>query len=162
MEVGRRSRRILHAYPHGDPDMLHPNTYDKSISPVIQKSEKADYSIPRAWRLVQLLSMMSKWIKSVIATRLLYYATKHRLTPLNQVRAMPVKSTRRRNMYSSRYSRSEQLQPLHHLRHDRMLRQSQPQQATSGTMEQGYTATNMKMGIVGKQTRDQDESRQIH
>jgi len=36
---------------------------------------------------------MGKWIEKVIATRLLYYATKHRLIPLNQFSAMPGKST---------------------------------------------------------------------
>jgi len=36
---------------------------------------------------------MGKWIKKIIATRLLYYATNHRLIPPNQFGAMPGKST---------------------------------------------------------------------
>ena len=71
----------------------HPNTYHRSISPTLQKPGKADYSNPRAWRLVNLLSTMSKWIEKVIAMRLLYYATKHRLIHPNQFGAMPGKST---------------------------------------------------------------------
>ena len=55
----------------------HPNTYHRSISPALQKPRKADYSNPRVWRVVHLLSTMGKWIEKVIATRLLYYATKH-------------------------------------------------------------------------------------
>ena len=57
----------------------HPNTYHRSISTALQKPGQADYSNPRAWRLVHLLITMDKWIEKVIATRLLYYATKHRL-----------------------------------------------------------------------------------
>jgi len=71
----------------------HLNEYHQSISPALQKPGKADYSNPRAWRLVHLLSTMGKWIEKVIATRLLYYATSHRLIPPNQFGAMPGKST---------------------------------------------------------------------
>ena len=69
----------------------HPN--HKSISPALQKSDKANHSSLHAWRLVHLLSMMGKWVEKVIATRSLYYATKHRLIPPNQFGAMPGKST---------------------------------------------------------------------
>jgi len=71
----------------------HPSAYHRSISPAVQKPGKAHYSNPRAWRLVHLLSTMGKWIEKFIATRLLYYAMKHRLIPLNQFGAMPGKST---------------------------------------------------------------------
>ena len=57
----------------------HPSTYHRSISPALQKPGKADYSNPRAWRLVHLLSTIGKWIEKVIATRLLYYATQRNI-----------------------------------------------------------------------------------
>ena len=71
----------------------HPNLYHQSISPTLQKLGKADYSNPRAWRLIHLLSTMGKWIEKVVVTRLLYYATKHGLVLPNQFGAMPGKST---------------------------------------------------------------------
>jgi len=58
----------------------------------LQKPGKADYSNPRAWRLVHL-STMGIWIEKIIATRLLYNAMKHRLIPPNQFGVMPGKST---------------------------------------------------------------------
>jgi len=64
----------------------HPSTYHRSISPTLQTHGKADYSNPHAWRLIHLLSTMGKWIEKVIATR-------HRLIPSTQFRAMPGKST---------------------------------------------------------------------
>jgi hypothetical protein len=71
----------------------HPNMYHRSISPALQKPGKADYSNPHARRLVHLLSTMGKWIEKVVATRLLYYAAKHKLIPPNQFGTMPGKST---------------------------------------------------------------------
>ena len=71
----------------------HPIEYHRSISPTLQKPGKADYSNPRAWRLVHLLSTMGKWIEKIVATRLLYYAMEHGLIPPNQFGAMPGRST---------------------------------------------------------------------
>jgi hypothetical protein len=71
----------------------HLKAYHRSISLALQKPGKADYSNPRTWRLVHLLSTIGKWIEKVIATRLLHYTTKYRLIPLNQFGAMPGKLT---------------------------------------------------------------------
>ena len=71
----------------------HPTNYHRSISPMLQKPGKADYSNPQAWRLVHLLGTMGKWIEKIIVTRLLYYATAHGLIPPNQFGAMPGRST---------------------------------------------------------------------
>ena len=68
----------------------HPNVYDRSISSTLQKPGKADYSNPRAWRLLHLFSTMSKWIEKSLP---LYFLAKHWLTSPNQFGPMPRKST---------------------------------------------------------------------
>ena len=91
--MGCCSRQISYADQQVHQDRLPLNTYHRSISPALQKPGKADYSNPRVWRLVHLLSTMGKWIEKVIAMRLLYYAKKYWLIHPNQFGAMLGKST---------------------------------------------------------------------
>lgn len=71
----------------------HPARYHTSVAAVLQKPGKDDYSKPRAWRLVHLLSTTGKWIEKVVANRLIYYGVRHNLIPQSQFGAMPGRST---------------------------------------------------------------------
>ena len=121
---------------------------------------KADYPNPHAWRLVHLLSTMGKWIEKVIATRLLYYATRHRLIPPNQFGAMPEKLTtgaalclahdihaaNNHNLYTSLIT-FDITGYFDNVNHNRLL----------------YTALDMQMGsIIRKQPRDQDKGGRLY
>jgi hypothetical protein len=52
-----------------------------------------DYSIPRAYHLIQLLECIGKVLEKIMADRLTYFLNKHTLTPFTQFGAHKGSST---------------------------------------------------------------------
>ncbi|KAJ5927721.1 reverse transcriptase [Penicillium verhagenii] len=59
----------------------YPQAFRDSLTVVIRKPGKPDYSNPSAWRPISLLETLGKAFESVIATRLAYLAEEHGLLP---------------------------------------------------------------------------------
>ncbi|KDN62287.1 putative zinc knuckle [Colletotrichum sublineola] len=62
----------------------HPDVFKLCNTVALKKKDKADYSNPRAWRPVALLSCLGKVIERLIAQRLQYLAMEHDLLPGTQ------------------------------------------------------------------------------
>src|SRR5260221_1593660 len=69
----------------------HPKEWRTSIAVAIQKL-KRDYSLPRLYRLIQLLEVLGKVLEYVQAHRLSYITAKHNLFPSSQFRGIPGRS----------------------------------------------------------------------
>ncbi|KEQ90573.1 hypothetical protein AUEXF2481DRAFT_71223, partial [Aureobasidium subglaciale EXF-2481] len=59
----------------------------------LRKLGKLDYTIPKAFRLISLLAIISKGLEAVVANRLLYIAEHYSLLPVNYF------STRKKRSY---------------------------------------------------------------
>ena len=69
----------------------HPKEWCTSIVVTLQKP-KRDYSLPRSYRLIQLLEVLGKVLEHVQACRLSYIAAKQNLFPSSQFRGIPGRS----------------------------------------------------------------------
>jgi ribonuclease HI len=63
----------------------HPRAFHDSITVVLQKPAKPDYSIAKAYRPIQLLEVLGKCIERIQARRLSYICLKHNLIPPQQL-----------------------------------------------------------------------------
>ncbi len=66
----------------------HPKPWKNSIAVALQKPNR-DYSLPRSYRLIQLLEVLGKVLEWIQARRLSYIAAKHDLFPLTQYGGIP-------------------------------------------------------------------------
>ena len=62
----------------------HPKDWRKAIAVALRKPRKPDYSLPRAYRLIQLLECLGKVLEAIVAKRLGYLVGRHNLVPGNQ------------------------------------------------------------------------------
>ena len=69
----------------------HPKEWHTSIAVALQKL-KRDYSLPRSYRLIQLLEVLGKVLECVQACRLSYITAKQNLFPSSQFRGIPGRS----------------------------------------------------------------------
>jgi hypothetical protein len=69
----------------------HPKAWRTSIAVALQKPNR-DYSLPRSYRLIQLLEVLGKVLERIQARRLAYIAAKHRLFPTTQYGGIPNRS----------------------------------------------------------------------
>ena len=71
----------------------HPREFKKANTVVLKKPRKADYSEPKAYRPIALLSTLGKALEAVIAKRLSDYTERHGLFPTEQMGARRRRST---------------------------------------------------------------------
>ncbi len=71
----------------------HPREWRTSIAVTLQKP-KRDYSLPRSYRLIQLLEVLGNVLEWVQAQRLAYIATRHNLFPSSQFGGIPGRSAK--------------------------------------------------------------------
>ena len=69
----------------------HPREWRTSIAVALQKP-KRDYSLPRSYRLIQLLEVLGKVLERIQARRLAHIAAKHKLFPSSQFGGIPGRS----------------------------------------------------------------------
>ncbi|KAF4907992.1 putative RNA-directed DNA polymerase from transposon X-element [Colletotrichum viniferum] len=62
----------------------HPDEFKRSITVVLRKPDRTDFSLPKSWRPVALLSCLGKLLERVVAKRIQELAVKHRLIPRMQ------------------------------------------------------------------------------
>ena len=53
---------------------VHPEVFKKSVTVVIPKPNKPDYSSPKAYRVIALPNCLGKVLEKIVARRLSYYA----------------------------------------------------------------------------------------
>ena len=70
-----------------------PNSYKESITAVIQKERKGDYTLPSSYRPVALENTLAKVVERIVATRLADAAEEHNLLPWNQMGGRRKRST---------------------------------------------------------------------
>jgi hypothetical protein len=70
-----------------------PQHFRQSITVVLRKPEKEDYSQPKAYRPIALLNTIGKALEAVIGTRLMYLADKYSLLPPTHIGGRKMKST---------------------------------------------------------------------
>ena len=71
----------------------HPKEWHTSIAVALQKP-KRDYSLPRSYRLIQLLEVLGKVLECIQAQRLAYITAKHDLFPSSQFGGIPGRSAK--------------------------------------------------------------------
>ena len=71
----------------------HPSTFKASITCVLRKPQKKDYSQPKAYRPIALLNTVGKVLEKILAQRLTSAAEKNRLLPDTQMGARAGRST---------------------------------------------------------------------
>lgn len=64
---------------------VHPEAWKTAITVSLRKAGKPDYSAPKAYRPIALLSTLGKVLESIIAQRLAYWAEEHQLLPPGHV-----------------------------------------------------------------------------
>jgi hypothetical protein len=69
---------ILHAAAEAG---YHPEMFRNSICVVLRKPKKPDYTLPKAYRPIQLLEVLGKALERIQGARLSYLATKHDMIP---------------------------------------------------------------------------------
>ncbi|KAF5517530.1 putative RNA-directed DNA polymerase from transposon X-element [Colletotrichum aenigma] len=62
----------------------HPDEFKRSITVVLRKLDRTDFSLPKSWRPVALLSCLGKLLERVVAKRIQELAVKRRLIPRMQ------------------------------------------------------------------------------
>jgi hypothetical protein len=62
-----------------------PQHFRRSTTVVIRKPGKDDYSIPKNYRPIALLSTIGKALEAIIAARISYLVEKHALLPQNHI-----------------------------------------------------------------------------
>ena len=70
-----------------------PRHFRHSITVVLRKPGKEDYSQPKAYRPIALLNTVGKAMEAVIGTRLMYLAEKFNLLPINHTGGRKMAST---------------------------------------------------------------------
>jgi Reverse transcriptase (RNA-dependent DNA polymerase)/Endonuclease-reverse transcriptase len=70
-----------------------PSRYKKARTIVIRKPSKPDYSLPKAWRPIALLSTLGKIIEAIIARKLRNVAEENKLFPKEQMGFRSQRST---------------------------------------------------------------------
>ncbi|RMZ90276.1 hypothetical protein DV736_g2490, partial [Chaetothyriales sp. CBS 134916] len=70
-----------------------PQHFRQSITVVLRKQGKDDYSQPKAYRPIALLNTIGKGLEAVIGTRLMYLAEKFNLLPVNHIGGRKMAST---------------------------------------------------------------------
>ena len=63
----------------------YPNQFKPSITAILKKPQKPDYSIPGAYRPIALLSTVGKLLERIVAERLANAAETHHLLPDTQM-----------------------------------------------------------------------------
>lgn len=58
-----------------------PHHFRRSLTVILKKPGKPDYSTPKAWRPISLLSTLGKALESILATRISYLVEEHNLLP---------------------------------------------------------------------------------
>jgi len=71
----------------------HPGQFKLSITAILKKPQKPDYSIPGAYRPIALLSTVGKLLEHIVAERLANTAETHHLLPETQMGARQKRST---------------------------------------------------------------------
>ena len=71
----------------------HPSDFKKANTIVLRKPQKDDYSEPKSYRPIALLSTLGKALEAVVAKRLSDFAENHQLLPLEQMGARRDRST---------------------------------------------------------------------
>ncbi len=79
----------------------HPEEWRTSVAVTLQKP-KRDYTLPRLYRLIQLLEVLGKVLEWVQAHRLSYITAKHNLFPSSQFRGIPGRSAEDTLLYLSK------------------------------------------------------------
>ena len=72
---------------------MQPKLFRHSVTIVLQKPNKGDYTKAGAYRLIALLNIIAKTLEALVATRLIKEAKRRGLFPLNQMEARPGRST---------------------------------------------------------------------
>lgn len=62
----------------------HPRVWRTAIAVAIRKPNRKDYSLPRSYRLIQLLETMGKILEKIEASRLAYLAVERNIVPPTQ------------------------------------------------------------------------------
>lgn len=92
--MGDRLVRALTALTQACLDwQYHPRKFRTSVTVALKKPQKPDYSQPKAWRPIALLSTIGKVVEAVISNTLRTLAESHGLLPPQQMGARPGRST---------------------------------------------------------------------
>jgi hypothetical protein len=67
--------------------------WKESVTVVIRKPSKSNYSTPKAYRPIALLNTMWKVITAIVANHISYYTEKHQLLPTNHFSGRPGRTT---------------------------------------------------------------------
>ena len=67
-------------------DGVHPNYWKESIGIILSKSNKPDYTIPKAYRVISLLNCLGKVLEKLFASRLAFLANMGNLLNNTQLR----------------------------------------------------------------------------
>ena len=70
-----------------------PQHFRQSVTVVLRKPGKEDYSTPKPYQPIALLNTLGKALEAVISTRLMYLADYHNLLPLMHIRGRKMIST---------------------------------------------------------------------
>ncbi len=70
-----------------------PSSYKESVTAVIRKERKGDYTLPSSYRPIALENTLAKVIEKIVATRLAEAAEEHGLLPWNQMGGRKSRST---------------------------------------------------------------------
>jgi len=71
----------------------HPTRWRSSITVVLRKPQKPDYTQPKAYRPIALLNTMAKLLEAIVARRMSELAEERKLLPETQMGARPGRST---------------------------------------------------------------------
>ena len=79
-------------YKHCAATGWHPTPFQQALLVALPKPGKKDYSSPRSYRLIALLSTLGKGLERLIARRLAWTAIKHKVLHPQQFGALPCRS----------------------------------------------------------------------
>ena len=70
-----------------------PTSFRESVTVVLRKPDKDDYTVPKAYRPIALLNTLSKVMEAVIAKRLSYLVETHNILPQKHIGGRRLRST---------------------------------------------------------------------